>query len=397
MTLDIAALRAGTPGCTDHVHFNHAGSSLMPQRVVDRVTAHWQKEARQGGMEAGAAVADALEDVRGSAARLFGCDATEIAFTTGASAGYGKAVAALARWRPGDRILVSRQEWGGNLATLHMAAARTGAQLECLPCTADGSVDVARIPALLDERVRLVCTTWVPANGGLVNPVAQIGAVIRPHGIAFLVDAAQAAGQMPMDVDSLGCDLLVANGRKYLRGPRGTGLLYVRRAWLDALEPAYADTWSAPWNGSAHAWCADARRLEDSEQNIAALLGLGEALSLALSIGVDVIRERIDALAQSLRQRLSAVGGVLVRDLGQVRAGLVSFTVEGWTAGQVRQQLAAQGIVVGANGVAYTPLDMQARGLVEIVRASVTYFTADDEVDQLVAAVAAMAERSCEA
>ncbi|MGO4399021.1 aminotransferase class V-fold PLP-dependent enzyme [Achromobacter sp. PAB15] len=378
------ALRARTPGAQRCVHFNHAGSSLPSAATVDAVHEHLLREATQGPMEAGVRSRALTESARTLGAQLLNAQPEEIALTTGNSHGWGAAFAALPRWHPGDRILVGRHEWGGNLATMRLHAERAGAVLETIPSDASGCVDADALTAMVDERVRLIALTWLPANGGLINPAAAIGRVARQHGIPYFVDAAQALGQLPIDVEQVGCDVLTGPGRKALRGPRGTGLLYVRRAFLDQLTPAFVDTHSAPLNADGQPVLrADAARLEGAESSLALRCGLANALQEALDLGLDTIRATIDATARTLRTELAAIDGITVLDQGREQSGLVAFNLAGQDATNVQRALAAQGITIGSNGVPYTPLDMQARGLTQIARASVSYLTSDDEISQL--------------
>lgn len=378
------ALRARTPGAQRCVHFNHAGSSLPSAATVDAVHEHLLREATQGPMEAGVRSRALTESARTLGAQLLNAQPEEIALTTGNSHGWGAAFAALPRWQPGGRILVGRHEWGGNLATMRLHAERAGAVLETIPSDASGCVDADALAAMVDERVRLIVLTWLPANGGLINPAAAIGRVARQHGIPYFVDAAQALGQLPIDVEQVGCDVLTGPGRKALRGPRGTGLLYVRRAFLDQLTPAFVDTHSAPLNADGQPVLrADAARLEGAESALALRCGLANALQEALDLGLDTIRATIDATARTLRTELAAIDGITVLDQGHEQSGLVAFNLAGQDAADVQRALAAQGITIGSNGVPYTPLDMQARGLTQIARASVSYLTSDDEISQL--------------
>ncbi len=380
----IEALRAQTPGTQTTVHFNHAGASLPSAATLQAIQAHLQREATQGPMEAGVASRELTEKARALAARLLNADPAEVALTGGNSPGWGAAFAALEPWLPGDRILVGRHEWGGNLAVMRLKAQRAGATLETIPSDDSGCVDAQALEAMLDERVRLIALTWLPANGGLINPAAAVGSVARRHGIPYFVDAAQAVGQLPVDVAQIGCDVLSGAGRKALRGPRGTGLLYVRRGFLDRLTPAFVDTHSAPLGADGEPVLRpDAARLESAEASLALRCGLANALQEALDIGLPAIRARIDATAESLRTELAAIPGITVLDQGQERSGLVSFNVAGQDAVSVQRAMAAQGITIGSNGVPYTPLDMQARGLTQIARASVSYLTNDAEIDRL--------------
>lgn len=388
----IEALRAQTPGTQTTVHFNHAGASLPSAATLQAIQAHLQREATQGPMEAGVASRELTEKARALAARLLNADPAEVALTGGNSPGWGAAFAALEPWLPGDRILVGRHEWGGNLAVMRLKAQRAGATLETIPSDDSGCVDAQALEAMLDERVRLIALTWLPANGGLINPAAAVGSVARRHGIPYFVDAAQAVGQLPVDVAQIGCDVLSGAGRKALRGPRGTGLLYVRRGFLDQLTPAFVDTHSAPLGADGEPVLRpDAARLESAEASLALRCGLANALQEALDIGLPAIRARIDATAESLRTELAAIPGITVLDQGRERSGLVSFNVAGQDAVSVQRAMAAQGITIGSNGVPYTPLDMQARSLTQIARASVSYLTNDAEIDRLLHGLRALA------
>jgi len=384
----VDALRARAPGAHRTTHFNHASASLPSAATLEAIHAHLLREAMQGPMEASLAAREQTEHARVLAAQLLNAQPGEIALTGGNSPGWGAAFAALGPWRAGERILVGRQEWGGNLATMRLVAQRAGAVMETIPCDASGAVDPQALEAMLDERVRLIALTWLPSNGGLINPAAAIGQVARRHGIACFIDAAQAVGQVPIDVAQLGCDVLTGVGRKALRGPKGTGLLYVRQGFLPRLTPAFVDTRSAPLGDDGEPVLRDdASRLEPSEVSLALRCGLANALQEALEIGLDNIRARIDSTAQALRAQLAQIPGITVLDLGHEHSGLVSFNLAAHDAVDVQRRLAAQGISIGSNGVAYTPLDMNARGLRQVARASVSYLTTEAEIDRLLSAL----------
>ena len=388
----VEALRARTPGAQSTTHFNHAGASLPSAATLEAIQAHLWREATSGPMEAGVAARRQTERARTLAAQLLNAQPEEIALTTGNSPGWGAAFAALGAWRPGERILVGRHEWGGNLAAMRLTAQRAGASIETIPSDSTGAVDPQALEAMLDERVRLIALTWMPANGGLINPAAAIGQVARRHGIAYFIDAAQAVGQLSIDVTQVGCDVLSGPGRKALRGPRGTGLLYVRQDFLPRLRPSFVDTYSAPLDAEGEPVVrADAARLESAEASMALRCGLANALQEALEIGLENIRARIDSVAQTLRAQLAQIPGVSVLDQGSERSGLVAFNLAGQEASAVQRALAAQGVVIGSNGVSYTPLDMNARGLSQIARASVSYLTTEAEIGKLLDSVRALA------
>lgn len=392
----IGELRRETPGIGKIVHFNHSGASLMSQPVLDAIHAQLRREAEIGPHEAHVPVMAQVETARGDAAALLGADLADIAFVGSGSTGWGMAFAALPPLAAGERILVGRQEWGSNLATLQAAAGRAGARIETIACRGDGSVDADALDRMIDGRVRLVSLTWLPANGGLINDAAAVGRVTRRHGVPYFVDAGQALGQIPVSVADIGCDVLKGAGRKFLRGPRGTALLYVRASMRERMVPPFLNVVAAQWTPSAPEIRRDARAFESGDQPVALLLGLGTALAQARAIGIEAIRARIAILSDELRARLAEIDGVTLRDLGDgPKSGLVSFDVRGVPADAVRSRLAAEyAINVGANGVAYTPLDMIARGLDAIVRASVSYLNTQAELDRLADAVRKIARQA---
>ncbi|MBT9500152.1 MAG: aminotransferase class V-fold PLP-dependent enzyme [Burkholderiaceae bacterium] len=391
----ITGLRLQTPGLAQGLHFNNGGAGLPSQATLDAVIGQLQLEARLGPMEAAAAAREGMDRARANAARLINASVGEIAFASSGSSALGLAVAALLSTnkplQAGERILVGRQEWGGSLATYERMARRTGATIEVIPCCEDGRVDTEALAPMLDARVRLVSLTWLPANGGLINDAAAIGRITRAAGVPYLIDAGQAVGQLPVDVQALGCDILKSAGRKHLRGPRGTALLYVRQALLEQLEPVFVDVQSAAWTEDQARLRSDAQMFETSESSLALTLGLGAALELAANLDMAQAFAHVQWLAEGLREALRELPGITLRDLGgPERSGLVSFTVEGVTAAEVKRLLALQNIEVGANGVPYTPLDMQARGLDGIVRATLSYLNTPDEVQRLVSALAGL-------
>jgi selenocysteine lyase/cysteine desulfurase len=356
----------------------------MPEPVLDAVVGYLEREARVGGYELAALEKGAVERVYDAVAALLGCRREEIAVVENATRAWDMAFYSIP-FSPGDRILTAQAEYASNYIAFLQVARRTGAVVEPVPDDEHGQISLDTLRKMMDERVRLIAITHVPTNGGLVNPAAEVGRVAREAGCLYLLDACQSAGQMPLDVREIGCDMLSATGRKYLRGPRGTGFLYVRQEVVEALEPPFLDLHAAEWTAKdAFEVRPDARRFENWETNYAGKVGLGVALDYALEWGLEEIQARVYALADDLRSRLAELPGVEVRDRGVERCGIVTFTVEGREPGEVKRLLSEHGINVSVSEPASTLLDMQARRLMGgLVRASVHYYNTGEEIERL--------------
>jgi selenocysteine lyase/cysteine desulfurase len=387
---DIMRLRHETLGCERTIFFNNAGASLQPRSVVARVIEHLRLEEQVGGYEAADLVAPELEALYGSVARLLHCAPEEIALQENATRAWEMAFYSLP-FAPGDRIVTAANEYASNYIAMLQVAQRTGAEICVVESDQAGEVDLEALARLLDNRVKLIALTHVPTNGGLVQPAARVGALARQAGIPFLLDACQSTGQMHLDVNALGCDMLCATGRKYLRGPRGTGFLYVRRAMMERMEPPLLDLRAATWvSADKFELRDDARKFETWEAAAATRLGLGVAIEYALALGLDWIERRVQALAALLRERLGDVKGVTVRDLGRLRCGIVTFTYEPHPAAEVVQWLQTNGIAVRTIERSSTRIDMERRDLDELIRASVHYYNTEAELDRLCDVLRAM-------
>lgn len=386
-TIDIELARRETPGCEHVLHFNNAGAALMPQPVVQAMVDHLQLEAQIGGYEAAAREEPRIERFYDAAAQLLNCRREEIAFVENATRAWDMAFYSIP-FEPGDRILTSQAEYASNYIAFLQVARRCGVKVEAIPNDEHGMLSTSALRNMLDKRVKLIAITHVPTNGGLVNPAAEIGAIAREHGILYLLDACQSVGQMPIDVQQIGCDFLSATGRKFLRGPRGTGFLYVREAVCQQLEPPLLDLHAATWTApDQYVIRPDARRFENWEMNYAGKLGLAAAIDYALGWTWEAIEARIHSLATQLRSGLQQITGITVRDLGTNPCGIVSFTVDGLAGSIVKQHLAADRINVSVSPREYTLLDMQRRQLDSVVRASVHYYNTEQEVERFLQAL----------
>lgn len=387
--MDIDRLRAETLGCAERIHLNNAGASLMPAPVIRAIQDHIALEARIGGYEAEDASEAPIAEAYRSVAALVGARPENIAFTESATASYVQALSAIP-FQPGDVILTTRNDYASNQIQLLSLQARLGVRVVHAADREDGGVDVdAMSEAMSRHRPRLVSITHVPTNSGLVQNVAAICAVCRDQGVLSLVDACQSVGQMPVDAGAIQCDFLSATARKFLRGPRGAGFLYVSdRVLDDGLAPLFIDMRGADWvDPGRYRSVPDARRFETWEFAWALVLGTGEAARYAQAVGLKAIQARVRTLARRLRDGLGAIRGVRVLDRGPELCGIVSTTVEGWDPPDLVQALRARGINTTAQRRESAVLDFDAKKTTKALRLSPHYFNTDEEIDRALAAL----------
>ncbi len=388
--IDIEQVRTDTPGVESVVHFNNAGSALPPSVVLDTVVDHLRREATIGGYEAKDEAEARLDAVYDSIARLIGGRPDQVAIIENATRAWDMAVYGYP-FAPGDRIVTSRAEYVSNVVAMLQLRKRVGVELVLIDDDADGQIDLAALDAELAAGAAMVAITHIPTSGGLVNPAAEVGELCRKHDVFYVLDACQSAGQVPIDVGEIGCDVLSSTGRKYLRGPRGTGFLWVSDQALDRIEPPFLDLHAAAWTEDLeYEIRPDARRFENWETYYGGKLGLGAAVDYALDIGVEAAAERIMELGELLRERLRSIDGVFVHDKGVQRCGIVTFSLASVSAEDVQQRLLAKGINTTTSGPAHARFDLGARGLDGVVRASVHYYNTADEIDALIDVVQSM-------
>ena len=383
---DVAKARGETPGCVDRVHLNNAGAALMTDGVLGAQVDHLRLEARIGGYEAARVAQEEFEGVYGLIAHLIGAEVDEIAIVDNATAAWNLAFHSIA-FRPGDVILTAEVEYVANYIAYLQSERDRGVRVQVVPSDAAGQLDVEALRGLIDDRTKLISITHIPTNGGLINPAEEIGAIAKAAGVPYLLDACQSVGQVDVDVERIQCDFLTATGRKYLRGPRGTGFLYVRRSMLETVTPPIIDGHGATWTDRDHYELRqDARRYESFEFNHAGVLGLGVAVNEALAWGLPAIEERIVSLAAHLRAHLTDIG-LPIYDLGDRRCGIVTTQVPGVDTTEVRDHLLSLGINTWVSKPATTLIDAENRNLPDLLRLSVHYFNNDDDLNTATAAL----------
>lgn len=377
---EIVQLRAETKGTTQKIHFNNAGASLPPDVVVDTVIDYLREEAALGGYEIEFKYREQLENTYSLIARLINADKDEIAIVENASIAWGLAFNGIT-FNAGDEIITSEMEYVTNVIAFLNVQKTHGVIIKVIPNDEDGNFSLAGFENAISPQTKLIAITHIASTTGGTIPIVEVGKIARKHGILYLLDACQSVGQFPLDVNEIGCDMLAVTGRKYLRAPRGTGFLYVRKEIQDSLKLLFIDGFStssvSPTDFTPR---ADARRFELYEKNRALTLGLGKAVEYALNIGVDRIWQRIQHLANLMRQQLRNIKGVTVHDIGEQQCGNVTFSVEGIDSASIKGHLAAKNINVSIGLAKSTPYFMSKNKLTSVIRVSVHYYNTEDEV-----------------
>jgi selenocysteine lyase/cysteine desulfurase len=382
--------RADTPGCERVVHLNNAGAALSPTPVREAIAGHLALESEIGGYEAAESRMAALQDAYAALGRLIGTSARNLAMLQNSTIAFTQAFAAF-DLGPGDVILTSRADYASNQIMYLALARRRGVETVRAPDAPEGGIDVQAVRELLARRrPTLVALSWIPTNSGLVQPAEAVGQACRDAGVPYIVDACQAVGQVPVDVGRLHCDYLAAASRKFLRGPRGAGFLYVSdRAIAAGAYPWTVDMHGATWTDpDEFALTPDARRFESWEVSHALVLGIGAAAEYALSVGVETARDRSWALARYARERLAALEGVRVLDRGPVLCAIATAELGGRPSEGVKLALRARGINTSSPDRTDAVIDMDEKRAASAIRISPHYYNSAEEIDTAVDALA---------
>ena len=377
---EIIKIRANTAGCQKQIHFNNAGAALPPDAVHNAVIEHLELEKNVGGYSAQLLAQDKLDEFYNAFAKLLNCNPQEIAYAENATRAWDMAFYSIP-FKAGDRILTAQSEYASNYLAYLQIKKRLGVTIDVIPNDKSGQLSIEALEKMLDEQVKVISITHVPTQGGLVNPAVEVGRIAKKHNVIYILDACQSVGQMPLDVKEIGCDILTGTGRKFLRGPRGTGFLYVRLEIIKTLEPPFVDLYAAKWvSKEEYELREDAKRFENWESYIAGRIGLVAAVNYALNLGVDRIWLRVQSLSTLLRERLEGLPGICVQDLGELKCGIVTFTKEDESATELYLRLKKNNIETSVSVMPYARLDLEERDLNEILRASVHYYNTEEEI-----------------
>ena len=395
MDASVKAWRDDTPGCANQIHFNNAGAGLMPRTVLDAMVAHLNREMNFGAYESADDAEEAVAAAYSNLAKVLGAQPCNIAVVENSTVAFFQALSAF-DFQRGDVIVTTRNDYISNQLAYLSLSRRHGVELRRAADLPSGGADPQSIKELLrDPRVRLLAVTWVPTNSGLMQPVEALGEIAEAAGVPYLVEGCQAVGEIPVDVAKLRCDFFSGTARKFLRGPRGIGFLYVSdRALKRGDFPLYIDMRGADWvSADAFAPAADARRFENWEFAYSLVLGLGEAARYALEVGVERGGRRARQLAAMLRSKLSGLSGIRVLDRAKELAAIVTLQVAGWDATELSKLLRTRGISTSASLRAYAVIDMDEKGAASALRLSPHYYNTEEEVDRVVEELKAVTAR----
>ena len=382
---EIRRFRQDTPAAARRIHLNNAGASLPPQPVLDTVLDHLRREAEIGGYEAADEAAERIEAVYGDVAALLGAGSRNVALVENATVGFAQALSAFP-FRPGDLLVTTESDYPSNQLMYAALIERFGIEVRRAADRPGGGVDPDAVATLARHpRCRLVAVSWVPTSSGLVQDVEAVGEVCAAAGVPYLIDACQAVGQLPIDVSRLRCDYLSAAARKFLRGPRGIGFLYVSDAALARGDyPLGIDMAGATLGPDGRLdLVPTARRFENWEFAYALVLGLGEAARYARAAGIERVGARAIEHAAYLRQRLTDLPGITIADRGERLCAIVTAEVADRSPQGIVQALHPAGINLHAVGASRR--DGTAR---QVLRISPHYYNTREELDTALAALA---------
>lgn len=365
------------------VHLNTAGAGLMPAAVVDAVTGCLRQEALDGAYETELRHADTLDKgVYASLARVLDAPVEDLALFDSATRAWTSAVTALSL-SSRDRIWITPYEYAGSLILWTELRRRTGVRIDVVPLLPGGDLDVDWMRVNIREDVAVVSVPHVPSGCGIVNPVEEIGRVLSSWRCLYLVDACQSVGQLPVSARDIGCDLLTGAGRKFLRGPRGTGFAYIGPRLRAVARLPFHDLHVADMTSDTtyEVHTDGARRFEHAERSTAAVVGLDAALRHHLDRTQTPDVPPGGTLRDLVRAAVEDLPGTRLVDPGTRHASIVTFVSDRVQAPRLRDELAARGVNVWVAQGSHTPLFMRRERVEHAVRVSPHHHNTPEDVD----------------
>lgn len=386
--MNLEEIRNETPGCKKKIHFNNAGASLPPKVVTDAINEYISFESLHGGYESADIWSTEISEFYSSTGKLLGTDAKNIAFTSSATSAFALALSSI-HFQKNDTIVIANEDYISNQIAFLSLQNRFGVKLIRAKSLAAGGIDLNDLEKLMDQhQPKLVSISHVPTNTGLIQPVEQIGSLCNKRGIPYLLDACQSVGQLNVDVKKIGCDFLSATMRKFLRGPRGAGFLYVSdRVIEQKLTPLFVDMRGAEWTGpDTYDIQMNAKRFEEWELPYALVMGSKAAINYALEVGIDNITTRNKLLCDILRSKLNSIE-LKVLDQGTEQSSIITVEMPGKNPKEVLDYLRAININTSTSQLANAQIDFRSKKIEWALRISPHYYNTEDEIDTLIQAL----------
>ncbi len=382
--MNLEKIRRDTPGCHDKIFFNSAGASLMPSFVVETIKGYFEQEEQLGGYKVQDLQVTIINEFYEEVAKLLNCLPRNIAFANSATDAYAKAISSIA-FKAGDTVLTTDDDYVSNYIAFISLKNRFGINILRSGNLENGDLDLEHFEAQIQEhQPKLVAVTHVPTNSGKIQDVVGVGKLCKKYDILYLLDACQSVGQMPVDVEEIGCDFLSVTGRKFLRGPRGTGFLYASDRMLEeGYMPLFADAGGADWIAAEqYRPHKEAKRFQLWENSYAILLGLKEAVKYLNDLGVQNVFDYNQTLLKQLTKGLQSIPGIKTYDEGSRRSNIITFRKGNLQQRQIKSKLDEAGIYYSVSGINYALIDYQKKGVDWTIRFSPHYFNTVEEINR---------------
>lgn len=384
--MNIQQLRADTPACEQLIHFNNAGASLPTLQVSKAIKDYLDFEANNGGYETAEIFKPQTDLFYGLAAELIGAHARNIAYTTSATDGYGRVLASIP-FKAGDTILTTTNDYVSNQLSFMALRQRFGLQIVLCKNEPSGQLDLDNLRAKLQHyQPKLVAITHIPTNSGLVQPMREIGQIVAESGCLYIADVCQSLGQMEVKATDIKADFMTGTFRKFLRGPRGAGLLYVSdRALEMGLSPFSLDSRAATWTSpESFVLSADAKRYEYWEISYALQMGSVAALKYLLALGIENVALRNKQLSTLLRAELAENRKIKLLDRGNTLCNIITFNVDGHSMPEVHAHLKKHKINASVSTITGAQIDFTEKKVDGAVRLSPHYYNTIEEIERVV-------------
>jgi len=369
----------------DKLFLNSAGASLMPRSVTEKITEYLHREERLGGYTVEEQQAEEIAKFHQQAAQLIGCKIRNITFAHSASSAFMQALSSIPLYAK-DVIITSEVDYTSNFLQFLSLHKKRGVICKVIKSLPNGDLDVEHFRQLIEQYpIKLVAITHIPTNSGLIQDVATIGEICHAENLIFLLDSCQSIGQIAVNLNNIKCDFLTATGRKFLRGPRGTGFLYVSDRILDqGFAPLLLDGGNATWTGSETYELMDsAERFGTWEKPYAMLTGLTESLRYLNDIGIQNVENHNKKIMNRLRSNLAGISSVTCYDLGTHTSNILTFRKKDKTPEDIKNLFSKHQVYFGISQKHQGQIDFEKKGIDWVVRLSPHYFNTEEEMDRI--------------